>query len=375
MKISLKIFFLVIILFNNSCTKDQNKIKRDDKLTASNCPRIASLTSILKKEPLYNVITYAGAHGQFIDVVDGVLCKARFQGLYDLVVTPNGIVYVGDFFVANIRKITPAGIVSTFAGIDKGSGTERWEEDGVGTAARFSTVQNFVLNKQGDLFSIDGFGAGYGELGSLRKITPDANVSTLIYGGDRPIGYQDGPLSEAKIGALADITITQDGSFLIYDYDNNLIRKLSPDNMVSTYAGQKPVDGQPKRGYQDGPKENALFQEVKTMSMGPDGSLYFFDKDKVRRITPTGMVETIATINDYLRAIVITEKGEIFIANSQKIFKLVNGTAQEIAGNYRNTVNDGVGLQANFNNIGQMVQYKNFLYITDGQRLRRMNIE
>ena len=371
MKILNGTIILSIFILNlsfNSCTKEAG-IKEADKLSSADCPRLASLTTE-KKETLYTVSTYAGIDLPYNNiVVDGVLCKARFGAPWGITISHDGSIYISDRFIHNIRKINNKGIVSTFAGDPVGG--NYGDEDGIGTKARLCGPREIVLNKEGNLLVID----QTCNEGAIRIISPSAQVSTFI-SNTRDYGYQDGPLAQAKFGIFLALASGPDGSIYLYE-PNNLIRKISPEGMVSTYAGQKPINDQIQRGYQDGLKENALFEGITDMTFGPDGSLYVCDyyNNKIRRITTSGHVETFADVD--ANSIAISENGIVFASSGQQIYKInPSGTVQIIAGNYATSeYKDGVGTQARFEYIVNLAVHKNYLYMTDGSMIRRMNIE
>ena len=201
------------------------------------------------------------------DIIDGVLCKARFIRPYGIAINPEGVIYIADE-ISNIRKIDTKGMVSVFAGTTDGGGFDNGEEDGIGTTARFFNPTKTVLDKGGNQFLIDASGI------SIRKITSTAQVSTFI-GASRQTGYMDGPLSQARFGGyFLSIAITPNGFIYLYE-SNNIIRKISTNGMVSTYAGQIPINGEVQRGYRDGAKENALFGDITDMAFDSDDNLYF----------------------------------------------------------------------------------------------------
>ena len=368
--------FLVTLGFN-SCTKEAG-IKETGKLSAADFPRLASLTGE-KKETLNTVSTFAGVDQQNnFRVVDGVLCKARFGSPWGITIAPDGTIYISDSQIHNIRKINTKGLVSTFAGEPFGGGFCLGDEDGIGTAALFCNPSKIIINKVGDLLVIDQTGPN-----GIRKISPTANTSTFLKAFPREYGYVDGPLAQAKFDLfIICLGISSDG-FTYLSEGSSLIRKISPEGIVSTYAGQIPINGQPQKGYQDGPKENALFGGLSDMTFAPDGSLYFCDviNKKIRRITSAGIVETVTSLTEPLPQVVyysiaISDKGIVFIANSTQVFKInSDGIALAIAGSQMSAHKDAIGTEARFRDLKQMAIYKNYLYLTDGSTVRRMNIE
>ena len=365
----LALFFITIGF--NSCTKEAG-IKEVGKLSASDCPRLASLIAE-KKETLYTVSTFAGENQPDLplegDIINGVLCKARFIRPNGIAIDPSGVIYIADQ-IHNIRKIDK-GMVSTFAGSNDGGFFSTGDRDGFGLAARFWSPTKIVISKDGYLYMIDHTSE------SIRKISMASEVSTYIGAGREP-GYMDGLLAQAKFDTyFSSIAIGPDGSIYLYSYaETSLIRKITTTGIVSTYAGQIPVNGEAQRGYRDGPKENALFGDITDMAFGPNGGLYFCDaaNKKIRRITQSGIVETISDVA--VRSIAVTDEGIIFAASYRQVFRIdPNGIAQIVAGNGILAHKDGIGTEASFRSIADMAIYKNYLYMTDGSTVRRMNIE
>lgn len=373
---------LLLSIGLNSCSKEPGMKKEIKKTNAADCPRMADMATV-KSSALYTVSTYAGADHlpylpEFDYQVNGVLCNARFLTPSGIAISPDGVIYVTDDDNHNIRKISQ-GIVSFLAGEATESGIFcSGEIDGIGTGASFCSPKDAVLNKEGDLLLIDQ------SYGSIRKVSPLGQVSTIISSEPREPGYLDGPLAQARFGrSFISMAIGPDGSIYLSE-ETKVIRRISPEGMVSTYAGQVsvPVNGEFPDGYRDGDKENALFGGISDMAFGPDGSLYLCDggNQKIRKITPAGRVETVARLTENLtriHSIAISDKGIIYIANSYQIFRIdADGTVLPVAGKHITPEHrDGVGSQARFRTIRQIATHKNYLYLTDGTTVRRMNIE
>ena len=113
--------------------------------------------------------TLAGMAGA-PDSVDGTGAAARFYSPAGIVVASDGNLYVSDYGASNIRRVTPAGVVTTLAGTAFSYGSV----DGVGAAARFSGLESISADPSGNLYCADSGNH------SVRKITPGGSVTTIV---------------------------------------------------------------------------------------------------------------------------------------------------------------------------------------------------
>ena len=193
----------------------------NDKLTWSVTDGTA-LPSWLTLKSEYWVSTLAGQVGK-TGSTDGIGSSALFSYPRGIIIDKNGIIYVADTDNNKIRKITPDGNVTTFAGSGSYGST-----DGIGTAASFIYPQEIAMDTDGNIYVAD---EGNNK---IRKITPDGNVTTFAGNGDA--GYIDGNLSDASFNAPTGITIDSIGNIYVADKHNNVIRKISVDGIVTTFA-------------------------------------------------------------------------------------------------------------------------------------------
>jgi sugar lactone lactonase YvrE len=168
-----------------------------------------------------NVTTLAGS-GQ-VGYVDAVGTAARFTVTAAIISGPDGSLYVPDAANNVVRKITPAGAVSTFAGNGR-----RGHVDGPhGVAQLNAPTRGGGVDAAGNVYVLD-----TGD-NRIRKIAPDGSVSTVA--GTGVAGYQDGPSSEAQfsneiLGVITDAA----GNLFVMDAGNRRVRKVTVDGMVST---------------------------------------------------------------------------------------------------------------------------------------------
>ncbi|TWI93941.1 NHL repeat-containing protein, partial [Mucilaginibacter frigoritolerans] len=156
--------------------------------------------------------------------VDGPAANAEFNFPIGTAVDASGNIYVSDWGNHVIRKITPSGTVSTFAG----NGTAGYV-NGASTTAEFDHPSGLIFDSAGNLYVAD----EYNQV--IRKITPAGVVSTLSGSGNE--GYLNGTSANADFFFPADVALDGAGNFYVAEYGNRDIRKIGTDGTVSLLAG------------------------------------------------------------------------------------------------------------------------------------------
>jgi sugar lactone lactonase YvrE len=183
--------------------------------------------TIRKIAPGRIVTTVAGAQ-RVIGSTDGAAANALFQNPIGVAPDLAGNLYVADSNNSTVRKITPGGIVSTFAGLVGKIGNV----DGTGSDARFGNPTGVATDSAGNVYVADQLNS------TIRKITPAGAVTTLAgRDGVSGIGSTDGPGTVALFNGPTSLVIDAAGNLYIADTGNATIRKLTPDGTVSTIAG------------------------------------------------------------------------------------------------------------------------------------------
>ena len=215
---------------------------------------------------------------------DGSARQALFHHPTGLAVAPDGTVYVADTGNHLIRKISPAGGVSTVAGQSGKHGGV----NGRGVVARFENPGKLVLAPDGALLVSD---AGNQ---CLRRVTPQGEVSTWA-GSIMNQPHGTNPGAALDLDGLQDFALAPDGTvYFTSSDDRHTIRRLLPDRTETTYpwAGQKDA-----RAYTDAATPGAArFNFPHALAIGLDGTLYVADEQNnvVRAIGPGGRVTTLA---------------------------------------------------------------------------------
>lgn len=164
---------------------------------------------------------YAGATG----TTDGAGSAARFSYPFGVAMDTAGNLFVTDAGNHTIRKITSAGVVSTFAGVAGTSGST----DDTGTAAKFNTPAGIVADAANNLFVVDS--GNY----TLRKIT-SAGVVTTFAGTAGSTGSTDATGTAARFNNPTALTIDAAGNLYVSDQNYTKIRKITSAGVVSTLS-------------------------------------------------------------------------------------------------------------------------------------------
>ena len=230
------------------------------------------------------VSTFAGLAGNR-GGTDGTGTAARFNTPIGVAVDNAANVYVADYGNSTIRKITANGTVSTLAGLAGSIG----RADGAGSVARFNSPLGVAVDSVGNVY------VGDGRNFTIRKITPEATVSTLagLAGSD---GSADGTGSEARFNYPEGVAVDRTGNIYVGDSGNSTIRKIGSSGVVSTLAGLAGGSGS-----DDGTGSAARFSGPTGVAVDSAGNVYVADENNstIRKITPTAVVSTLAGLADY----------------------------------------------------------------------------
>lgn len=239
----------------------------------------ATLLAFSAGGPVYAWTNFAGQPGGW-GTADGVSNMARFQFPLGVAVDGAGHVYVADKGNHTIRKITPAGVVTTLAGRPGSNGNA----DGAGGAARFSSPAGVAVDGTGHVYVADQINH------TIRKITP-AGIVTTLAGQAGAIGSTDGTGGAARFNHPSALAVDEAGNLLVADRDNHTLRKVTPAGVVTTLAG---LAG--SAGGADGTGSAARFNRPAGVAVDSAGNVFVAEAGNhtIRRVTPAGMVTTMA---------------------------------------------------------------------------------
>jgi sugar lactone lactonase YvrE len=177
---------------------------------------------IRKITPDGTVTTIAGRPSP--DMANRKDTVARFDNPYGIAVDKDDNVFVSDWDKDQIKKISPDGKITVFAG----SGN-RGAKDGAGSQATFYLPEGIALDANGNLYVADTYN------NRIRKISPQGVVSTLA--GKKAKGSANGKGAAASFWHPDGLTVDNAGNVYVADVWNNKIRKINPHGDVTTFAG------------------------------------------------------------------------------------------------------------------------------------------
>jgi sugar lactone lactonase YvrE len=316
--------------------------------------------------------TYTLAGSGTLGLLDGLRIEANFSNPNGVAVDAASNLYVADQGNNVIRKITPAGAVSTFAGSGMAGSA-----DGAGTSASFNSPIGIAIDATGNVFVAD-FGNNL-----IRKITPGGDVSTLA--GSGAIGFDDGKGALATFNGPAGIAIDHSGNVYVAD-NHSLIREITPDQTVTTIAGA--IHNSP--GFANGTGLEANFRLPEGLAIDAAGNIYVADysNNMIRKISPQRVVTTLAgqltaglgngtaetaTFNGPI-GVAVDAAGNVYVndTGNNLIRKITtSGMVSTFAGTGAKGVNNGENLQATFNDLhGIAVDANGNVYVGDEQNAR-----
>ena len=223
---------------------------------------------------------------------------ARFNQPSGVAVTGGGLAFVADTGNFTIRQVTAGGVVTTLAGSPGLSGTD----DGTGSSARFGKPESLAVDGSNNVYVADngnfsirkvtpagvvttlmvlpsrlgGLAVRSGSIfvalpDSYRVVMIDALGHLNIYAGTGSTpGNVDGNYTLARFGSPASLAFDSSGALFVADTLNQTIRRISPNgSLVSTVGGQAG-----RAGNQPGLGTQALFTSPSALGIGPTGTLY-----------------------------------------------------------------------------------------------------
>lgn len=236
---------------------------------------------IRRIDPSGTVTTFAGTGAAGFSGDGGPASAAQLNAPTGVCSDASGNVYINDLRNARIRRVSPGGVISTYAG----NGGNGWAGEGgpAGAATLWLPIRCAVFNNA--LYFVDQ-GAH-----RVARITAGGTLETLAGNGARGFSGDGGPASAAVLDNPTAIAVDYSGRIYFSDQFNQRIRRIV-NGTISTFAGT----GTPGFSGDGGPASAAGLNFPGGMTVDQGGALYFTDgpNQRVRRISPDGVISTVA---------------------------------------------------------------------------------
>lgn len=223
------------------------------------------------------VTTVAGSDS--IGAVDGIGSAAYFFGPTGIAIDASGNLLVTDAGNNLVRKVTPAGTVSTIAGNGTPGST-----DGALLSASFNNPTGIAISTSGNIYIADMLNS------TIREINIGISLVSTLAGGLDTTASINGTGTAASFYFPNSLAVDASGNVYVSENINNVIRKITPGGVVTTFAGSG------KAGQADSTGVKASFNGPTGLAVDAAGNVYVADtyNNVIRKITPAGVVSTIA---------------------------------------------------------------------------------
>ena len=199
-----------------------------------------------------------------------------------IAIDSTGMVYIADVDNHVIRRVTPAGIISTIAG----SGINGFAGENVSALyAAFSNVMGIALDASGNLYIADSSNQ------RIRKIGLNGYVTTFAgNGGSGSFSGDGGPATAAALNTPTSLVFDPAGNLYFADSSNQRIRRIDTNGIITTIAG----NGREGFSGDGGFATNATMDFPLGLARDAAGNLYFADgnNNRIRKISTGGIIST-----------------------------------------------------------------------------------
>lgn len=235
------------------------------------------------------ISTVAGSGDQGYSGDGGAATAARLDTPRSVTVDAVGNLYIADTLNHRIRRVRPDGVIDTVAG----TGEAGFAGDGgLARAALLDSPQGLAVDAVGNLYVADA------ENNRIRRVGLDGVIETVAGNGSLGYSGDGGPATDASFRVVTDVAVDAAGNLYIADEGSHLIRRVRPDGIIDTVAGAKRTGLGLLGGFRGdgGPATEAWFKNPRSVAVDTIGNLYIADfyNQRIRRVRPDGIIETVA---------------------------------------------------------------------------------
>lgn len=290
-----------------------------------------------------DIVTVAGTGTAGATGDGGPATQAQLRQPRDVAIGPDGSLFIADHMNHRIRKVDPAGTITTIAGTGVGGFNGN---DIPATSAQLQYPAGVAVDTAGHVFLSDK------DNDRIRRVDAvTGSISTICGNGISGAAGDGGPATAARVNNPAGLTFGPDGSLFIADEGNNRVRRIDPSGVITTVAGTG-IAGFTGDFW---PAVQARIDHPSGVAVAGDGTVYFVDKgnNRLRKVDPSGVITTVAgstggfagdgglAVNAKLASpfdVVISASGHLYIADAD------NHRIREIDGNGFISTLGGIGV-------------------------------
>ena len=234
------------------------------------------------------ITTIAGTGEPGSDGDGGPATKAKVGCPYNVRPGEDGSVYIADVCSDTIRQVLPNGTIRTVAG----GGGKELGDGGPATIASLAHPDDMIAASAGNLYIADTVHHRIRKVDKNGIITTVAGTGALLENGESGYSGDGDPARKAMINFPDALALDGHGNLYFAELHNHIIRKVSPDGIISTVAG----DGTPGFSGDGGPAKKARLHTPTGVAVLPDGTILISDEDnyRLRAVLPDGRIETLA---------------------------------------------------------------------------------
>jgi uncharacterized protein (TIGR03437 family) len=330
----------------------------------------------------YTITTVAGSGPQGYIGDGGPATSAGLGSPQAIALDTTGNLFISDAGFGVVRKVSADGIITTVAGNPTRAGG--YSGDGhAAVDAQLNQPHGIAVDAAGNLYIADQYNH------RIRKVGVNGTITTVAGGGDPVGGIGDGgQATDAILQYPQAVVVDASGNLFIADYGHYLVRKVTPNGIITTIAGNgNSIIGTSPTG--DGGPATSAIVAPSGLALDAKGNLYIADhiNNRVRKVSPGGIISTVAGsgASTYTgdggaatdagvkapEGVAVDAFGDIFIAarGDQRV-RLVSpaGTITTIAGNglVGSEGDGGPATSAQLDSpYGVAVDSRGFIYVSD----------
>ena len=244
---------------------------------------IAEGARVRKVSPAGIITTFAGNGTSGFSGDGAAATAAALNSPSGLAADTHGNVYIADTLNSRIRAVSSAGIISTFAGNDR---SDFSGDNGPAVSASLNGPNGVAVDSMSNVYIAD---TGNNR---IRKVTPAGMITTVAGNGMAALAGDNGPATSAALNTPTGLVVDSSGTQYIADYGNHKIRKVSPGGTITSFAGNG-------IGFfaGDGQAATAASLHFPTgVALDSVNNVYIGDtfNGRIRRVMPSGMIGTFA---------------------------------------------------------------------------------